>query len=119
MYTVQALWSIAREKADVTVVLIKNDDYAILNLELARVCEGEPNEKMLSMLHLNNPTLDWVKIAEGQGVPASRATTAEKFHKQFEAAMGSKGPHLIEAQVAQDIQPMIDLVRKSKVEKVK
>jgi acetolactate synthase-1/2/3 large subunit len=114
MYTVQALWSIAREKADVTVVLFKNDNYAILNIELARVREGEPNEKMLSMLHLNNPTLDWVKIAEGQGVPASRATTAEEFHKQFEAAMGTKGPHLIEAQIVQDIQPMIDGIRKSR-----
>jgi len=48
---------------------------------------------MLSMLHLDNPSLDWVKIAEGQGVPATRATTAEEFHKQFEAAMSTKGPH--------------------------
>lgn len=114
MYTVQALWSMAREKADVIVVLLKNDNYAILKLELARVREGDANAKMQSMMELNNPTLDWVKIAEGQGVPASRATTAEEFHKQFEAAVGSKGPHLIEAQVVQDIQPMIDLVRKSK-----
>jgi acetolactate synthase I/II/III large subunit len=114
MYTVQALWSMAREQADVIVVLLKNDDYAILNIELARVREGDPNEKMLSMLHLDNPTLDWVRIAEGQRVPASRATTAEEFHKQFEAALGSKGPRLIEAQVVQDIQPMIDLVRKSR-----
>jgi len=104
----------SREKADVTVVLLKNDNYAILNIELARVREGEPNEKMLTMLHLNNPTLDSVKIAEGQGVPASRATTAEEFHKQFEAAMGTKGPHLIEAQIVQDIQPMIDGIRKSR-----
>ena len=114
MYTVQALWSMAREKADVTVVLLKNDDYAILNIEFARVREGEPNEKHLSMLNLNNPTLDWVKIAEGQGVPASRATTAEEFHKQFAAAMGSKGPRLIEAQIVQDIQPMIDQIRKAR-----
>lgn len=114
MYTNQALWSMAREKADVTVVLLKNDKYAILEVELARVREGDTNDKMRSMMALNNPTLDWVRIAEGQGVPASRATTAEEFHKQFEVALGSKGPHLIEAQVVQDIQPMIDLVRKSK-----
>ena len=114
MYTVQALWSIAREKADVTVVLIKNDSYGILNIELARAREGDANEKMLSMLHLDNPTLDWVKIAEGQGVPASRATTAEEFHKQFEAAMDTKGPRLIEAQIVQNIQPMIDLIRKTR-----
>jgi len=113
MYTIQALWSMAREQADVTVVLLKNDAYAILNIELARVREGDVNEKMLSMMELNNPTLDWVKIAEGHGVPASRSTTAEAFHKQFEAALGSKGPRLIEAQVVQSIQPYIDLVRRS------
>jgi acetolactate synthase-1/2/3 large subunit len=114
MYTVQALWSIAREKADVTVVLVKNDSYAILNIELARAREGDASEKMLSMLHLDDPTLDWVKIAEGQGVPASRATTAEEFHKQFEAAMATKGPRLIEAQIVQDLQPIIDLVHKNR-----
>ena len=114
MYTVQALWSMAREKADVTVVLMKNDNYGILNIELARVREGDANEKMLSMLHLDNPSLDWVKLAEGQGVPASRATTAEEFHKQFEAAMATKGPHLIEAQIVQNIQPMVDQVHKAR-----
>jgi acetolactate synthase-1/2/3 large subunit len=103
----------AREKANVTVVILKNDDYGILNIELARVREGDANPKMESMINLNNPTLDWVKIAEGQGVPASRATTAEEFHKQFEAAMGAKGPRLIEAQIAENIQPMIDYIRKS------
>jgi acetolactate synthase I/II/III large subunit len=114
MYTNQALWSMAREKANVVVVIIKNDNYAILEIELARVREGDSNDKMQSMMNLNKPSLDWVKIAEGQGVPASRATTAEEFHKQFEAALGTKGPRLIEAQLAQDIRPMIDLIRKSK-----
>jgi len=114
MYTVQALWSIAREKADVTVVLVKNDSYAILNIELARAREGDASEKMLSMLHLDDPTLDWVKIAEGQGVPASRATTADEFHKRFEAAMATKGPRLIEAQIVQDLQPITDLVHKNR-----
>ena len=114
MYTGQALWSMARERADVTVVLLKNDNYAILEVELARVREGDANDKMRSMMALDKPTLDWVKLAEGQGVPASRAITAEEFHRQFEAAMVSKGPHLIEAQAVQDIQPIIDLVRKSR-----
>jgi len=113
MYTNQALWSMARAKADVVVVILKNDDYGILNIELARVREGDANDKMLSMINLNNPTLDWIKIAEGQGVPASRATTAQEFHKQFEAAISTKGPHLIEAQIVEDIQPMIDYIRKT------
>ena len=112
MMTNQALWSMAREKADVVVVLLKNDGYGILNIELARVRDGDPNKKMHSMMRLSNPTLDWVQIAEGQGVPACRAASAEEFHRQFEMALMSKGPCLIEAQVAQDIQPIIDLVRK-------
>jgi acetolactate synthase-1/2/3 large subunit len=100
----------AREKADVTLVVMKNESYGILNIELARVREGDPNEKMLSMLRIDNPSLDWVKLAEAQGVPATRATTAEEFHKQFDAAMSTKGPRLIEAQIVQNLQPMSDYI---------
>jgi acetolactate synthase I/II/III large subunit len=110
MYTPQALWTMAREKADVTLVVMKNESYGILNIELARVREGDPNEKMLSMLRIDNPSLDWVKLAEAQGVPATRATTAEEFHKQFDAAMSTKGPRLIEAQIVQNLQPMSDYI---------
>jgi thiamine pyrophosphate-dependent acetolactate synthase large subunit-like protein len=82
----------AREKTDIVVVLLKNDAYAILGLEMARVRENELNARMKSMLNLGSPTLDWVKIATGPGVPATRATTAEEFHRQFEGALGAKGP---------------------------
>ena len=99
MYTVQALWSMAREKADVIIIVLKNDAYAILDLEMARVREREMNAKMKSMLDLGNPSLDWVNIATGLGVPATRAGTAEEFHERFEAALGAKGPQLIECQV--------------------
>ncbi len=115
MYTPQALWSMAREKADVTMIVMKNDSYGILNIELARVRDGEPNAKMLSMLHIDNPSLDWVKLAEAQGVPATRARTAEEFHKQFEAAMSTKGPKLIEANIVQNLKPAIDAVHKARV----
>jgi acetolactate synthase-1/2/3 large subunit len=104
----------AREKADVAMVVMKNESYGILNIELARVREREPNAKMLSMIHLNNPSLDWVKLAEGHGVPATRATTAEEFHQQFEAAMITKGPRLIEAQIVQNLQPAIDAIHNSR-----
>jgi acetolactate synthase I/II/III large subunit len=114
MYTVQALWTMARERADVTVVVMKNDVYGVLNIELARAREGDANEKMESMLRLDNPSIGWVKLAEAQGVPASRAKTAEEFHKQFEAAMGAKGPHLIEANIVQNLQPAIDAVHNSR-----
>ena len=97
MYTVQALWSMARENTDVTVVLLNNDSYAILNVELMRLKAESPNDKTLSMLDLSKPSLNWQEIATGMGVSATRAATAETFSAQFEKAMSSKGPHLIEA----------------------
>jgi acetolactate synthase I/II/III large subunit len=100
MYAVQALWSMAREKADVIIIVLKNDAYAILGLEMARVREHETNAKMNSMLNLGSPTLGWVNIATGLGVPATRAETAEQFHQQFEAALTAKGPRLIECQIS-------------------
>ena len=103
MYTVQALWSMAREGADVTVVILNNKSYAILNIELARVGAGQPTPKTLSMLDLSRPDIDWVSLSEGMGVPASRASTAEEFHAQFAAAMAEKGPRLIEAMVVQEM----------------
>jgi len=103
MYTVQALWTMARENTDVTVVIMNNRSYAILNIELARVGAGQPTPKTLSMLDLSRPGLDWVSISKGMGVPATRANTAEEFHQQFEQAMAHKGPRLIEAMVIQQM----------------
>jgi len=103
MYTVQALWSMARENTDVTVVIMNNRSYAILNIELARVGAGQPTPKTLSMLDLSRPDIDWVALAEGMGVPATRATSAEEFHRQFANAMEGQGPCLIEAMVIQQI----------------
>lgn len=103
MYTVQALWTMAREQTDVTVVLLNNSSYAILNIELARLKAGRPSDKTLSMLDLGNPNLDWLSIARGLQVPATRATTAEEFHQQFAEAMASRGPRLIEAVLAQNL----------------
>jgi acetolactate synthase-1/2/3 large subunit len=100
MYTVQALWTMAREKADVVIVLLKNDAYAILGIELARAREGDMNARAQTMLGLDNPTIDWVQMSTSLGVPATRATTAEEFHRQFEAALAARGPRLIECQVA-------------------
>ncbi|MBT8047893.1 MAG: acetolactate synthase large subunit [Xanthomonadales bacterium] len=103
MYTVQALWSMARENTDVTVVILNNRSYAILNIELARVGAGEPTPKTLSMLDLSRPDIDWVAVAEGLGLPASRAESAEEFHQQFADAMEGEGPCLIEAMVEQQM----------------
>ncbi len=97
MYTVQALWTMARENLNITTVILNNSSYAILNIELARVGVTNPGPKALSMLDLTNPVIDWVKISEGQGVPAVRAETTEEFHAALKAALAHKGPRLIEA----------------------
>ncbi len=97
MYTLQSLWTQAREKLDVTTVIFANRSYAILNIELMRVGAENPGPKALSMLDLHNPELDWVHLAQGMGVNAMRAETAEEFAEQFAACMKEKGPHLIEA----------------------
>ena len=96
MYTLQALWTMAREKLDVTTVIFANRSYAILNIELARVGAGNPGPRALSMLDLHNPELDFVSLARGMGVEASRAETLEDFAAQFSSAMAGKGPRLIE-----------------------
>ena len=96
MYTIQALWTQAREKLDVTTVLFANRSYAILNIELARVGAGNPGPRALSMLDLHNPDIDFVALAQAMGVEASRASTLESFADQFAAAMAARGPRLIE-----------------------
>jgi len=103
MYTIQALWSMAREHTDVTVVIMNNRSYAILNIELARVGAGQPTAKTLSMFDLSRPDIDWVDMAQSMGVPATRATSAEEFHQQFADAMTNHGPQLIEAMVIQQM----------------
>ena len=100
MYTIQALWTMARENVDVTVVLLNNRSYAILNIELHRVGAGEPNARTLSMLDLSNPDMNFVDIARGMGVEATRAESAKEFHQQFAEAMATRGPRLIEAIVS-------------------
>jgi len=103
MYTVQALWTMARENTDVTAVILNNRSYAILNIELARVGAGQPTPKTLSMFDLSRPDIDWVSLSEGMGVPATKAVTAEEFHEQFATALATKGPRLIEAMVVQQM----------------
>ncbi len=97
MYTVQALWTMAREKLDVTTIILNNASYAILNIELARVGASNPGPKALSLLDLSNPMIDWVELSHGMGVPAVRAKTAEEFHAALKEALEIKGPRLVEA----------------------
>ena len=96
MYTNQALWTMAREQLNVCVVIFANRKYQILQIELARVGAQSMSPRTLDMLDLSNPDLDFVKMAESMGVKATRATTADEFNQQFEAAMQTPGPRLIE-----------------------
>ncbi|RZA15115.1 MAG: acetolactate synthase large subunit, partial [Lysobacteraceae bacterium] len=97
MYSLQALWSMARERLDVVTIICANRSYNILNIELKRVGALNPGPKTLAMLDLHDPVPDWVKLSEGMGVEASRAETTAQFAAQFADAMRRKGPRLIEA----------------------
>ncbi len=99
MYTLQALWTQAREGLDVTTVILNNGSYAVLNMELARVGADEPGPRASAMLDISGPTLDFVSLATGMGVPATRATTAEEFTEQLGRSLATEGPTLIEAMV--------------------
>ena len=100
MYSLQALWTMARARLDVVTIICANHSYNILNIELSRVGALNPGAKTLAMLDLHNPELDFVKLAQGLGVEASRAGTTEGFAAQFADAMQAKGPRLIEAVIA-------------------
>jgi acetolactate synthase-1/2/3 large subunit len=97
MYTLQSLWTQVRENLDVTTVILNNGSYAILELELSRVGAGDPGPRARGMLDLTRPDLDFVALASGMGVPATRATTAEEFTTQLERAFATPGPALVEA----------------------
>ncbi len=97
MYTLQSLWTMVREQLDVTVVLLANRRYRILEIEMKRTGSGSIGAQADALMDLHRPELDWVLLAKGMGVEASRAETAEVFQKQFAAAMAEHGPRLIEA----------------------
>ncbi|MCW1957851.1 MAG: acetolactate synthase large subunit [Mycobacterium sp.] len=101
MYTISALWTHARENLDITTVVYANHAYDILRIELQRVgAQGQDQRtgpKAASLLDLTSPTMDFVKIAEGMGVPARKAATAEELAEALRWAFAEAGPHLIEA----------------------
>ncbi len=99
MYTIQALWTMAREKLNVVAVVLNNRAYAILNVELQRVGADEAGPKAKSQLDLQDPALDFVQMSRSMGVSAVRATTTEEFVAALEAALRRPGPHLIDAVV--------------------
>ena len=99
LYTIQSLWTMAREGLDVTTVILNNHSYAVLNMELDRVGAEAPGPRARDMLDLGRPDIDFVQLATGLGLHATRATSSEAFADQLARALATPGPSLIEAVV--------------------
>ncbi|MBT5667257.1 MAG: acetolactate synthase large subunit [Rhodospirillaceae bacterium] len=96
MYTLQSLWTQAREGLDVTTVIFANHSYNILKGELAKVGAGNPGRKALDMMDLSRPDLDWLMLARGMGVDGARVTSADELNKALDAGFATQGPYVIE-----------------------
>ena len=96
MYTIQSLWTQARESLDVTTIIFANRSYQILKAEFANMGFGEPGPQALAMIDIDRPTIDWVAMAKSMGVPAVSVTTAEDFHRSMADSAREPGPMLIE-----------------------
>ena len=97
MYTLQSLWTMAREELDVTVVILANRGYQILRLEMLNLGLPPAGGNARRMVDVAGPELDWVALAKGHGVEAVRVTDMDAFNAALEAGLGRKGPYLIEA----------------------
>ncbi len=96
-YTLQSLWTMARSKLNVTVVILANRSYKILNNEMSKIGAGSPSESTIPLMSLADPEPDWVKLAEGHGVSAARVTDLKGLAAALEASYAQTGPRLIEA----------------------
>ena len=99
MYTLQSLWTQAREGLNVTTIVFANRTYQILRGEFDGVGAGEPGQRALDMLSIDRPSLDWVALAKGMGVPGRAVSNADDFNKALAEAIAEKGPRLIEVQM--------------------
>jgi acetolactate synthase-1/2/3 large subunit len=96
MYTLQALWTMAREGLRVTTVVFANRDYAVLKREFSDLGVGNPGPRALDMFEIGRPDLDWVSLGQGMGVPGTRVNSLEGFAKALRDGFESEGPTLIE-----------------------
>jgi acetolactate synthase-1/2/3 large subunit len=99
MYTLQALWTMARENLNVTTVVFANRVYGVLKREFSGLRLGEPGPRALSLFEIGRPDLDWVSLAKGMGVPAARATSLEAFQQALRNGFEGAGPSLIQVDV--------------------
>ncbi len=103
MYTIQALWTMAREQLNVTTIIFNNATYSVLNIEIERVGAVEAGPKAKSQLDISNPVIDFARLAQGMGVHGVRVDTAEDLAKAMEYALAHPGPHLVEAVVPESL----------------
>ena len=96
MYTLQALWTMARESLNIKILVFANRGYHILKAELAHITADKPERKATGLLTMDNPALDWVALAKGHGVAASRVDDLDSLASEFRRALASRGPNLIE-----------------------
>ena len=96
MYTPQALWTMAREALNITVVVFANRSYAVLKREFSSLGIGEPGPRASSMFDIGNPDLDWTQLSKSMGVPGTRPTSMKSFVSALSAAFAEEGPALIE-----------------------
>jgi acetolactate synthase-1/2/3 large subunit len=106
LYTIQSLWTMAREELNVTVIIFNNRSYAILNMELARVGAKTAGPKAQAQLDLHRPDINFVELGDGFGVPSVRVETAEDLIEAIEVAAAEPGPHLIETVVPSTLTPL-------------
>jgi acetolactate synthase-1/2/3 large subunit len=97
LYTLQSWWTMARQGLDVTTVLLNNHSYAVLNMELDRVGVETPGPLARRMLDLGDPSIDFVHLARGLGLEATRAESAEEFAEQLAHSLATPGPSVVEA----------------------
>lgn len=99
MYTLQYLWTAARENLNVKSVVFSNRQYNILEVEYLRMGVNQVGDRAAALFDLGNPGLDWIALANGHGVPGKKATTSEEFTEALESALACDGPYLIEAEI--------------------
>jgi acetolactate synthase I/II/III large subunit len=99
MYTIQSLWTQAREGLNVLTIVFANRIYQILRGEFDGVGAGAPGQRAMDMLKIDGPTLDFVALAKGMGVPARSVDNVDDFVKALAEGVADKGPRLIEVQM--------------------
>ena len=99
MYTIQSLWSHAREGLNITTIIFANHSYAILKAEYANMGAGAPTARALAMIDIDRPRIDWQAMAKSMGVPAVAVDTAEAFHRAMVDSIREPGPCLIEVKL--------------------